>query len=170
MSRTYFRSSRPEVFCKKDVLKYFVKFTRKHLCLSLFFNTVAALKPATLLKKRLWHVLSCEFCNISKNTFSYRTPRVAASRILNVLFNVLCTSDAFRGYKMRILARNGLRKCYKDLFAIHQKYWRQLLLILLKKNLYPLKSSENLMVLCLQGVYNCNNRKEWAKSSTFVMR
>ena len=27
-----FRSSRPEVFCKKDVLKNFAKFTGKHLC------------------------------------------------------------------------------------------------------------------------------------------
>ena len=31
------RSSRPEVFCKKGVLKNFAKFTGKHLCQSLFF-------------------------------------------------------------------------------------------------------------------------------------
>ena len=36
--------------------------------------------PATLLKKEtLVQVFSCEFCEISKNTFSYRTPPVAAS-------------------------------------------------------------------------------------------
>ena len=35
------RSSRPEVFCKKGVLRNFSKFTGKHLCLSLFFNKVA---------------------------------------------------------------------------------------------------------------------------------
>ena len=45
------RSSRPEVFCKKGVLS---NFTGKHLCQSLFFNKVAALSPATLLKKRPW--------------------------------------------------------------------------------------------------------------------
>ena len=28
----------PKVFCKKDVLKNFAKFTGKHLCQSLFFN------------------------------------------------------------------------------------------------------------------------------------
>ena len=56
-----FRSSRPGVFCKKGVLKNIVKFTGKHLCLSLFFNKVAGLKPATLLKKRLWHW--CFFVN-----------------------------------------------------------------------------------------------------------
>ena len=40
---------------KKGVLKNFTKFTGKHLCQSLFFNKVAGLRPATLLKKRLWH-------------------------------------------------------------------------------------------------------------------
>ena len=49
------RSSRTEVFCKKAVLRNFTKFTRKHLCQSLFFNKVAGLRPATLLKRRLWH-------------------------------------------------------------------------------------------------------------------
>ena len=38
-----FRSSRPEVFRKKDVLKNFAKFTGKHLCHSLFYNKVAGL-------------------------------------------------------------------------------------------------------------------------------
>ena len=47
------RSIRPEVFCKKGFLRNFAKFTGKHLCQSLFFNKVAGLRPATLLKKRL---------------------------------------------------------------------------------------------------------------------
>ena len=41
------RSSRPEVFCKKGVLRNFAKFTGKHLRQSLFFNKVAGLRPAT---------------------------------------------------------------------------------------------------------------------------
>ena len=40
-----FRSSRPELFCKRGVHRNFTKFTGKPLCL----------RPATLLKKRLWH-------------------------------------------------------------------------------------------------------------------
>ena len=40
---------------RKGVLKNFAKFTGKHLCQSLFFNKVTGLRPATLLKKRLWH-------------------------------------------------------------------------------------------------------------------
>ena len=45
----------PEVFYEKGVLRNFTKFTGKHLYQSLFFNKVAVLRPATLLKKRLWH-------------------------------------------------------------------------------------------------------------------
>ena len=38
---------------------------------------------ATLfLKKSLAQVFSCEFCQISKNSFLYRTPQVAASKII----------------------------------------------------------------------------------------
>ena len=48
LSATGFRSSRPEVFCKKGVLRNFAKFTGKHLC-------------------QVFE--ACEFCEISKNTF-----------------------------------------------------------------------------------------------------
>ena len=63
------RSSRPEVLCKKGVLKYIAKVTGKHLCQNLFFNKIAGLRPATLLKETLARVLSCEFCDIFKNNF-----------------------------------------------------------------------------------------------------
>ena len=45
----------PEVFCKNGVPKNFAKFIEKHLCQILFFNKIAGLSPATLLKKRLWY-------------------------------------------------------------------------------------------------------------------
>ena len=35
------RSSHPEEFCKKGVLRNFAKLTGKHLCQGLFFNKVA---------------------------------------------------------------------------------------------------------------------------------
>ena len=53
-----YRGSRPDVFCKKGVLRNFTKFTGKHLCRSLFFK-----------KETLAQVFSCEFCEISKNAF-----------------------------------------------------------------------------------------------------
>ena len=49
-----------KVFCKKGVLR-------------------KVLRPATLWKKRLAQVFSYEFCEVSKNTFSYRTPPAVAS-------------------------------------------------------------------------------------------
>ena len=47
------RSGRQEVFCKEDVLRNFPKFTGKELFQLRFFNKVAGLRSATLLKKRL---------------------------------------------------------------------------------------------------------------------
>ena len=74
------RSSGPEVFCKKGVLRNFTKFTGKHLFQSLFFKKVAGLSPATLLKTRLWHrFLPVFFMKFLTTSFFYRTPPVAAS-------------------------------------------------------------------------------------------
>ena len=72
-----FRSSHPDVFCQKGVLENFAKFTGKHLLQSLFF---AGLGPAILLKIRLWRkCFPVSLTKVFKNTFSYRTPPVAAS-------------------------------------------------------------------------------------------
>ena len=47
---------------RKDVLRNSAKFTGKHLCPSLFFDIF-------IKKETLAQVFSCEFCEISKNTF-----------------------------------------------------------------------------------------------------
>ena len=44
-----------EVFCKERCYCKFCKIHKKHLWQNLFFNKVAGLKPATLLKKSPWH-------------------------------------------------------------------------------------------------------------------
>ena len=51
----WYRSSHRRCSVKKDVLRNFAKFTGKHLCQRLFFNSLAGLRPATLLKKSLLH-------------------------------------------------------------------------------------------------------------------
>ena len=52
-----FRSSRPEVFCKKGVIKF-------------------CLRPATLLKKRLWRrCFPVNFAKFLKTVFFHRTPQ-----------------------------------------------------------------------------------------------
>ena len=61
------RSSRPEVFCRKSVLRNFAKFTGKHLCQSFLF----------IKKETMEQLFSCEFCEISKRkdtlwNFSFR--------------------------------------------------------------------------------------------------
>ena len=60
----------PNVFCKTGVLKSLAKFKRKYLCQSLFFNKVAGLRVATLLKKRLWHwCFPMNFVNFLRTPF-----------------------------------------------------------------------------------------------------
>ena len=75
----FFRSSHPEVFCKKRVHRDFPKFIGKHLCQSLFINKVAGQVRQLYLKRDPDTGVPCEFCKISKNTFSYKAPLVAAS-------------------------------------------------------------------------------------------
>ena len=48
-----YKSSHQMCSVRKGVLRNFAKFIGKHLCQSLFFNKVAGLRSATLLKKRL---------------------------------------------------------------------------------------------------------------------
>ena len=38
------RSSRPEMFCRKEVLRNFTKFTGKHPCRSILLNKIAGLR------------------------------------------------------------------------------------------------------------------------------
>ena len=58
------------------------KFIGKHLCESLLFSNIAGLRPAALLKKRLWHqVSSREFCQVFENTYFEEYLRTAAFTI-----------------------------------------------------------------------------------------
>ena len=81
----YIRSSRPDVFCKKGALRNFAKFSRKHLCQSLFFNKVIGLVCNFIKKETLAQVFSCEFYGISKNTFLNRATLVAASVCIRLI-------------------------------------------------------------------------------------
>ena len=64
-----------------EISQSFAKFTGKHLCQSLFVNKVAGRPEAcnVIKKEALAQVFSCEFCETSNNTFSYRAPPLAAS-------------------------------------------------------------------------------------------
>ena len=73
-SRKSSKSSHRRCFIRKVVLRNFAKYTGKDLCQSLSFNKVTGLRPATLLKKRLWR--RCFPVNFAKflRTSFYRTP------------------------------------------------------------------------------------------------
>ena len=73
------RIRRPEVFCKKGVLRNLVKFTGKHLCQSLFQIKLQASGLQLIKKETLAQVFFCEFCEISKNTFFTEHLRATAS-------------------------------------------------------------------------------------------
>ena len=69
-----------EVFCRRrfsvgeGVLRYFVKFTGNTSARVSFFNKVADLRPAILLKKRLWHRrFPVNFAKFSKTPFLQNT-------------------------------------------------------------------------------------------------
>ena len=69
------RSSHRRCSVRKGVLRNFAKFTGKHLCQRLFLNKVAGLRPATLLKKSLWHrCFPVNFAKFLRIPF-YRTPQ-----------------------------------------------------------------------------------------------
>ena len=63
-------------------------------------------------KKALAQVFSCEFCEISKKTFYYRTPLVAASGN---------TRKIFQDIKLRTLAGNEFNRFFKHFAWYHNK-------------------------------------------------
>ena len=70
-----FQSSSSQMFHKIVVLKNFIKYTRKDICRSLFFNKIAGLKR----RETPGQVLSCKFCKNFKNTYFMKYLRVATS-------------------------------------------------------------------------------------------
>ena len=82
-----FRSSHQRCSMKKGVLRNFTKFTGKHLRQSLFFNEVAGLRPATLLKKRLWRrCFPVNFAKFLRTPFLRNTSgRLLLIRLLSAL-------------------------------------------------------------------------------------
>ena len=85
-SGLHYQKQPPEkVFYRKNgVLKKLSKFTGKHLCQSLFFNKATCLRPATLYKKRLVQVFSCEFCKNFKNFLTEHLRMPASQNICSI--------------------------------------------------------------------------------------
>ena len=85
---TNFKSRRQRCSIKKVFLEI-SQISQENTCARVSF----LIKPRNFVKKgTLAQVLSCEFCEISKNTFSYRTPPVAVSieNISKLLAEYIC--------------------------------------------------------------------------------
>ena len=65
----YSKGQKQRSSVKEGVLRNFAEFTGKHLCQSLFFNKVPGLRLATLLKKKLWHILLWILRNFKEHFF-----------------------------------------------------------------------------------------------------
>ena len=100
------KRSCPEMFSKKGVIRNFTKFTGKLLCQSLFFNKVSGLKPYQK-NEALAQVFSREFCEITKNTTSYKTPAVATSG------------------KYMYTANDGIKIFRKKFFCVSEKIFQK---------------------------------------------
>ena len=87
MHSLQYRSSFPEVFCKKGILRNFAKVTEKHLC-----------RSAILLKKWLWHrYFPVNFAKFLRTTFLTEHLRWL---LLNVIFWRLCVPRMFTNLNM----------------------------------------------------------------------
>ena len=95
LAAAYFRSSRPEVFCKKNVLKNFAIFAGKHLSWDLFLIKLQDFRPAALLKGNLTQVFSCKYCKIFKSTYFQEHLRTGAFKasVNNFPSIILCRED-----------------------------------------------------------------------------
>ena len=115
---------------KKGVLRNFTKFTRKHLCQGLFFN-----RPATLLKKRLWHRRFLWICAIFRDTFFQRTSSVAAS--VNIKKSTefadlfLFTKEILHG-KLNFLCSGSVRHRKLQFFFYSSFFYHKELLSIIK--------------------------------------
>ena len=109
------RNSHCRCFIKKGVLRNFVKFPGKYLYQSLFFNKVAGIRPATLLKKRLWHrcflVIFTKFLRISflQNTSGRLLLIKCNFNLSTMLFRVKIQQKSFYNYlKQNYRASRGV--------------------------------------------------------------
>ena len=91
------RSSHQRYSIENGVLKYFAKFTEKHLCQSLFIK-----------KETMGQVFFCEICEIFKNTY--------LTEHLGIYFKILLNkfSYDFRGDRSQFIRLNLLEVKFGD--------------------------------------------------------
>ena len=119
---------------EKGVLRNFTKFTGKHLCQSLFFSKVAGLRPAALVKKRLWH--RCFPVNFVK---FLRTPflQSTSGRLLLYNFQTIFESSSKNKTQLEI---NSISKASRSLYSFQiSHYYQQITLFNINNTIRLLK-------------------------------
>ena len=94
---------------KEGVLRNFTKFPGKHLHQGPFFNKVADLSPATLLKKRLWR--SCFPVNFAK--FLRTAFLQNNSRGLLLKTTAVFISNAFSDHEMSFEIKHNIKHNFR---------------------------------------------------------
>ena len=93
------------------------RYGKSQVFLWFTINSQSKLLVCNFIKKEtLAQMFSCEFCEISKNTFFYRTRLVAAS--------VLNTNSSLRNFMLLVLRTNFLESCMDILtIGLSHKSW-----------------------------------------------
>ena len=137
-----YRSSHTEVFCK-EVFKEISQNSQENTCARVCFFFIK--------KETLAEVFSCEFCEISENTFPYRTPLVAASANNNTSFHL--------DYLQEKLMKTFFPKNPKN--PIYLRFWGFFLpklgqkWVLLQKTSLPVLLILNILGEFFQNISHC---------------
>ena len=132
--------SHPEVFCEKGVLRNFAKFTGKHLCQSLFLNKVVGLRPAALLKKRLWH--KCFPANFAKYL---RTPLLPKNHSRLLVERITVISNIFTKFWSTCAASPLLSRAIHNEFKLTLSFYLKVHLSTFENQSISSYSHENKM-------------------------
>ena len=120
----------------KKVFLEILQNSQENTCATVSFLNKVAGFILQLFKKKdpthvTWHVFSCKFCEFSRNTFSYRTPPMAASEQCHIKIN----DPSHNCTKVVSIKDTFLWIFSKFSKQIIHRYTRQ------KKTAYPLCSS-----------------------------
>ena len=104
------------ILWKKGVLKDFAKFTGKHLCQS---------RPATLLKKRLWHMcFPGNFAKFLRTPFSQNTsgrliPKLQCNKRARTQINFILAIRPFIGLETKPINYAEKKKCHENILFLY---------------------------------------------------
>ena len=119
-------SSHQRCSVKKGVLRHLAKFTGKHLCSSIFFNKVAGLRSATLLKKGLWRrCFPVNFAKLLRAPFLQNTSGRLLLRIFSVPWAFANRTLSLKIYiviNLNITQKemNFLHSCLDNVFLLNE--------------------------------------------------